>query len=200
MTYRLVTRNPAGSSLADSRILSACSRTDSSRPPPAQADLPRVAHRRLAARARGRRCSPCKPRRSRSPASKCNRTYAAGTRGYLRVLDTVPRPGTHRDLLVVTMGSIGVPACNAGRQVSIVDIGGLAEPLAARTSVISGRAAGHRKSVDPAWYDAEFGAERGDSNVAARGARSHANPFQVCSARSALRWPRHASCRTCGTP
>ena len=83
-----------------------------------------------------------------------HRTYEAGTRGY----DTVPRPGTHRDLLVVTMGSIGVSAYNAGRQVWIVDIGGLAEPLAARTSVISGRAAGHRKSVDLAWYDAEFGA------------------------------------------
>jgi arabinofuranosyltransferase len=96
-----------------------------------------------------------------------HRTYEAGTRGYLRVLDTAPRPGTHRDLLVVTMGSIGVPAYNAGRQVFVVDIGGLAEPIAARTSAISGRAAGHRKSVDPAWYDAEFGAEHGDSNVAA---------------------------------
>ena len=54
--------------------------------------------------------------------------------------------------LVVTLGSIGIPAFDAGRDVFIVDMAGLAEPLSARTSTVAGRAAGHRKGVDEAWY------------------------------------------------
>jgi arabinofuranosyltransferase len=96
-----------------------------------------------------------------------HRAYVNGERGYLRVLDTTARAGRYPHRLIVTMGSIGVPAYTAGREVWIVDIGGLAEPLAARSSPIPGRAAGHRKSVDTAWYDAEFGAASGDAKVGA---------------------------------
>jgi arabinofuranosyltransferase len=59
---------------------------------------------------------------------------------------------------VVTFGSIGVPAYDAGRRIWVVDIGGLAEPLAARTDPIPGGVAGHRKLIDDSWYDARFGA------------------------------------------
>ena len=38
----------------------------------------------------------------------------------------------------------------------MIDIGGLAEPLAARSSIVPDRPAGHRKQVDDAWYDARF--------------------------------------------
>ena len=55
------------------------------------------------------------------------------------------------------MGSIGIPAYQLGTDVWVIDIGGLAEPLAARTDIVPGRPAGHRKQVDPAWYDARFG-------------------------------------------
>jgi arabinofuranosyltransferase len=98
---------------------------------------------------------------------QARRLYDGGARGYLRLLDTVPRPGKHKGLLVATMGSIGLAGYDAGRQVWIVDIGGLAEPLAARASAIEGRPAGHRKDTDPAWYDAEFGTDPGDSKVMA---------------------------------
>ena len=65
------------------------------------------------------------------------------------------------------MGSIGVPAYDAGRHVWVIDIGGLAEPLAARTAAIPGRPAGHRKQIDPAWYDARFGGPSTDPKVLA---------------------------------
>jgi arabinofuranosyltransferase len=84
--------------------------------------------------------------------------YASGVRGYFRVADKSPRPGRDPNAFVLTLGSIGVPAFDAGRRVWVVDIGGLAEPLAARTEIVPDRPAGHRKEVDPAWYDARFGA------------------------------------------
>jgi arabinofuranosyltransferase len=86
--------------------------------------------------------------------------YERGTRGFMRITDTAPRPGKDPHRLAVMMGSIGVPAWIAGRNVYIVDIGGLAEPLAARTAPIADRPAGHRKQVDDQWYWARFG--RGD--------------------------------------
>ena len=58
---------------------------------------------------------------------------------------------------MLTLGSIGVPAYDAGRRIWVIDIGGLAEPLAARTAPVPGRPAGHRKQIDDAWYDARFG-------------------------------------------
>jgi arabinofuranosyltransferase len=93
--------------------------------------------------------------------------YQQGKRGYMRVTDKMPRPGKDPHALVITLGSIGVPAYDAGRQVWVIDIGGLAEPLAARTSPIAGRPAGHRKQVDEAWYDARFGAAKGNAKVQA---------------------------------
>lgn len=93
--------------------------------------------------------------------------YQAGMRGYMRVFDTTPRAGRDPERLVVTMGSIGVPGWVVGRDVFVVDIGGLAEPLAARSAVIANRAAGHRKSVSARWYDARFGAARGGRRVQA---------------------------------
>jgi len=68
---------------------------------------------------------------------------------------------------VLTLGSIGVPAYDAGTHGFVIDIGGLAEPLAARTTPVPGRQAGHRKQTDEAWYDARFGGPSDDPRVAA---------------------------------
>ena len=84
--------------------------------------------------------------------------YDRGVRGYFKLTDKTPRPALDRRAFVLTLGSIGVPAYDAGRRIWVIDIGGLAEPLAARTDPVPGRAAGHRKQVDDAWYDARFGA------------------------------------------
>ena len=93
--------------------------------------------------------------------------YARGVRGYFKLLDKVPSTAKDPNAFVLTLGSIGVPAYDAGIQVWVVDIGGLAEPLAARTTPLPGRQAGHRKQVDYAWYDARFGAAGGDAKVVA---------------------------------
>ena len=90
--------------------------------------------------------------------------YDRGVRGYFNVTDKVPRPGRDPRRFVLTLGSIGVPAYDAGRRIWVVDVGGLAEPLAARTAPVPGRAAGHRKQIDTAWYDARFGAATATSN------------------------------------
>jgi arabinofuranosyltransferase len=83
--------------------------------------------------------------------------YDRGVRGYFKLTDKSPRPSVDPNAFVLTLGSIGVPAYDAGRRIWVVDIGGLAEPLAARTAPVPGRPAGHRKQVDDAWYDARFG-------------------------------------------
>lgn len=83
--------------------------------------------------------------------------YERGVRGYFRVADKEPRPSRDPSAFVLTLGSIGVPAYHAGKDVWVIDIGGLAEPLAARTDPVPGRQAGHRKEIDYAWYDARFG-------------------------------------------
>jgi arabinofuranosyltransferase len=72
-----------------------------------------------------------------------------------------------RNQLVLTLGSIGVPAYDAGTHVFVIDIGGLAEPLAARTTPVPGRQAGHRKQIDDSWYDAIFGGPSADPKVIA---------------------------------
>jgi arabinofuranosyltransferase len=101
--------------------------------------------------------------------------YRAGLRGYFTVAAKEPLAGQDPNAFVLTLGSIGVPAYDAGRRVWVIDIGGLAEPLAARTAPVPDRPAGHRKQVDPAWYDARFAApSTGDS-------------AQVAAARRALR-------------
>jgi arabinofuranosyltransferase len=97
--------------------------------------------------------------------------YAKGQRGYYRVLSVDPLPGADPDQFVFTLGSIGVPAYDAGRRVWVIDIGGLAEPLAARTGVVPDRPAGHRKQVDPAWYDARFAAPGPNDTVQVIAAR-----------------------------
>jgi arabinofuranosyltransferase len=83
--------------------------------------------------------------------------YNRGVRGYFKLTDKAPRPSLDPNAFVLTLGSIGVPAYDAGRRIWVIDIGGLAEPLAARTAPVPGRPAGHRKQVDDAWYDARFG-------------------------------------------
>jgi arabinofuranosyltransferase len=93
--------------------------------------------------------------------------YARGVRGYFKLSDKTPRPGKDPRAFVLTLGSIGVPAYDAGRRIWVVDIGGLAEPLAARTDPIPRRVAGHRKQIDDAWYDARFGATTGNPKDAA---------------------------------
>ncbi len=95
------------------------------------------------------------------------RNYANGWRGFMRVLDKQPRAGKDPNRLVVVLGSIGVPARVMGHDVYIVDIGGLAEPLAARTDPIPDRPAGHRKQVDDQWYDARFGVGGTDARTKA---------------------------------
>jgi arabinofuranosyltransferase len=93
--------------------------------------------------------------------------YARGVRGYYKLTDKAPRPGLDPHAFVLTLGSIGVPAYDAGRRVWVIDIGGLAEPLAARTAPVPGRPAGHRKQIDDAWYDARFGATTSSAKDAA---------------------------------
>jgi arabinofuranosyltransferase len=93
--------------------------------------------------------------------------YAAGVRGYFKLVDKSPRPGKDPHAFVLTLGSVGVPAYDAGRKVWVVDIGGLAEPLAARSPPHPDRIAGHRKQIDDAWYDARFGATTSNPNDAA---------------------------------
>ncbi len=90
--------------------------------------------------------------------------YDRGVRGYFKVADKHPLPALDPHAFVLTLGSIGVPAYDAGRRIWVVDIGGLAEPLAARTAPVPGRAAGHRKQIDEAWYDARFGAITATNN------------------------------------
>ncbi len=84
--------------------------------------------------------------------------YADGARGYIPLLKFQPIPGKDPNRLAVALGSIGMNGYVAGKDVFIVDLAGLAEPLAAHTSNVPGRAAGHRKNVDLAWYDARFAA------------------------------------------
>jgi arabinofuranosyltransferase len=93
--------------------------------------------------------------------------YRRGVRGYFKITDKKPRPVRDRNQLVLTLGSIGVPAYDAGTHVFVIDIGGLAEPLAARTTPVPGRQAGHRKQIDDSWYDAIFGGPSTDPKVIA---------------------------------
>ncbi len=102
--------------------------------------------------------------------------YARGVRGYFRITDMQPRPGINADAFVLTLGSIGVPAYDAGRHIWVVDIGGLAEPLAARTAPVPGRTAGHRKQIDDSWYDARFGATTSSPKDAAARRAAHVRP------------------------
>jgi arabinofuranosyltransferase len=93
--------------------------------------------------------------------------YKRGVRGFFTVVDKRPRPSRDPHQFVLTLGSIGVPAFDAGTHVWVIDIGGLAEPLAARTAPVPGRQAGHRKQIDDAWYAARFGGPSTDPKVVA---------------------------------
>jgi arabinofuranosyltransferase len=97
--------------------------------------------------------------------------YARGVRGYYGIIDKVPVAAADPNAFVLTLGSVGVPAYDAGKNVWVIDIGGLAEPLAARTSPVAGRPAGHRKQVDYAWYDARFAAPTPNDSVEVLAAR-----------------------------
>jgi arabinofuranosyltransferase len=97
--------------------------------------------------------------------------YDRGVRGYFKLTDKAPRPGLDPGAFVLTLGSIGVPAYDAGRRIWVIDIGGLAEPLAARTAPVPGRPAGHRKQIDDAWYDARFGTPATSTSPADASAR-----------------------------
>ena len=107
-----------------------------------------------------------------------HRNYENGWRGFMRVLDTKPRAGKDPNRLVVVLGSIGVPARVMGHDVYVVDIGGLAEPLAARTNPIPNRPAGHRKQVDDQWYDARFGVGGTDARTVAARAALRCQPIK----------------------
>lgn len=111
------------------------------------------------------------PREAHNPiflnGTQLHSLYDRGGRGFIPLLKRAPVGGRKRDQLVVSLGSIGIPAYHAGHDVFVVDLGGLAEPIAARTSIVPGRAAGHRKQVDGAWYEARFAAHRRGAKVAA---------------------------------
>jgi arabinofuranosyltransferase len=97
--------------------------------------------------------------------------YGRGVRGYFTLVDKSPLAAKDPNAFVLTLGSIGVPAYDAGRKVWVIDIGGLAEPLAARSAPHPDRIAGHRKQIDDAWYDARFaapGVTRSPRDAAAR--------------------------------
>ena len=83
--------------------------------------------------------------------------YANGERGTIRLLGTSVEPTGDPERLVWVQGSIGLAGYEAGIEVHVVDIGGLAEPLAARSDPVAGSIAGHRKIIDPAWAEARFG-------------------------------------------
>ncbi len=96
--------------------------------------------------------------------------YAEGERGTIQLLGVRVDHTGDPDELVWMLGSIGLAGYNAGTEVHVVDLGGLAEPLAARTDPIPDRPAGHRKQVHPAWATARFGIlhdEADDDSVAA---------------------------------
>lgn len=96
--------------------------------------------------------------------------YADGERGTIQLLGYGVDPTGDPDELVWMLGSIGLSGYNAGTEVHVVDLGGLAEPLAARTDPVPGRPAGHRKQLHPAWATARFGIvhdESDDVSVAA---------------------------------
>jgi arabinofuranosyltransferase len=93
--------------------------------------------------------------------------YDEGVRGYFRADSEAGRAGHDPDQLVVVLGAIGVPGHRAGPDVWVVDLSGLAEPVAARSEPLLGRPAGHRKLIDTAWYDARFGGSTGDGDVIA---------------------------------
>jgi arabinofuranosyltransferase len=99
------------------------------------------------------------PNRNFITGNQIHALYERGGRGFLPIAKFTPVPGQDPKRLAVALGSIGIPAFDAGRDVFIVDMAGLAEPLSARTSTVAGRAAGHRKGVDEAWYFARFAAD-----------------------------------------
>ena len=108
-----------------------------------------------------------RPQRQRRPP----RAYASGVRGYFKLTDKQPRPGLDPERVraharLDRRARVRRRAHGSGS----IDIGGLAEPLAARTAPVPGRPAGHRKQIDDAWYDARFGAteRRSPKDVAAR--------------------------------
>lgn len=92
--------------------------------------------------------------------------YAAGDRGVVAILGDQVIPGGDPTTITVLMGSIGLSGYNAGVDVRVVDIGGLAEVLAARSDPIPGRPAGHRKQVSDAWYAALYGTPSRQGNEA----------------------------------
>lgn len=102
---------------------------------------------------------------------EAHRAYADGVRGYFDVEAKTPAEALDPNAFILTLGSIGAPAYHAGRRVYVVDIGGLAEPLAARADPIPGRPAGHRKQVDDAWYDARFAVPTPDDSAEVVAAR-----------------------------
>lgn len=119
------------------------------------------------------------PREIQTPfltGTQVAQAYARGQRGTVKLLgDQIIRSGDPHKLVVV-FGSIGIAGYKAGIDVRVVDLGGLAEPLAARSEPVPGRPAGHRKETDLNWYTAQFGVPADQPDAA-----------KVAAARRALR-------------
>jgi arabinofuranosyltransferase len=96
--------------------------------------------------------------------------FTSGQRGVVAIVGEQIVPGGDPTTITILMGSIGLSGYNAGVDVHVVDIGGLAEVLAARSDPIPGRPAGHRKQISDAWYAALYGTpsrQGGEADVAA---------------------------------
>ena len=68
---------------------------------------------------------------------------------------------------MLTLGSIGVPAYDAGTHVFVIDIGGLAEPLAARTTPVPDGRRGTGSRSTTRGTTPRFGGPSDDPKVAA---------------------------------
>ncbi|HEX6421809.1 MAG TPA: hypothetical protein VFZ77_25115 [Acidimicrobiales bacterium] len=109
-----------------------------------------------------------------------------GRSGYVRVLGDEVLPADTGGRIVTVLGSIGVPAYHAGIDVWVIDLGGLGEPLAARSPAIPGRPAGHRKQVDPAWHEARWGVEQPPDAGSRTGPQEPPDPDAFRAAEAAL--------------
>jgi hypothetical protein len=158
-------------------------------PPTAYADLPPISDTRQALAENQRLV------RSRTMGELIGDAYDRGERGVLPAHLPLPLGDRQRpeveavpadvgDELVSLEASIGIIGYQAGTDVRIVDLRGLADPLSARARVFQAwrYEAGHRKFLDIEWYHARYG-------FAVEDLHTGANVSGVAAARRALSCP-----------
>ncbi|CAN5604213.1 beta-(1-_2)-arabinofuranosyltransferase [soil metagenome] len=110
--------------------------------------------------------------RERGGGAVVERAWERGERGLIPLVVALNGrgeavPASDDDRLVVVAPTIGIYAYQAGTDVHVIDLGGLAEPLSARAPPRPGfTVPGHRKIIAPEWYDGRFGARRPDADEA----------------------------------